>query len=112
MKFKNKKIQVVYDSAILVDEWTDNNSFPYTDKYKEGDEVYEKAKSLYLSVSNPSKEVTTSDDSTPSWWTGDKEDYDPRKHCCARYHKDWCDCIKEVTKKWKKDKQRWKMNKR
>ena len=30
MKFKNKKIQVDYDSAILVDEWTDNNSFPYT----------------------------------------------------------------------------------
>ena len=51
----------------------------------------------------------------PSWWANykkanpkDKDEYNPKVHCCKRFWKDWCDCIKEVTKKWKKDKKMYK----
>ena len=38
----------------------------------------------------------------PDWWAGykernpdDKDEYDPRKHCCAKFWKDWCNCMKK-----------------
>jgi hypothetical protein len=37
----------------------------------------------------------------PFWWANykkanprNKEEYNPRVHCCKRFWKDWCDCMK------------------
>ena len=37
----------------------------------------------------------------PYWWADykkanpkDKDEYNPRFHCCKRFWKDWCDCMK------------------
>lgn len=37
----------------------------------------------------------------PEWWKyykeanpSDKDEYDPQKHCCERFWKDWCNCMK------------------
>lgn len=37
----------------------------------------------------------------PYWWEqykkmnpNNKEEYNPKKHCCSRFWKDWCDCMK------------------
>lgn len=40
----------------------------------------------------------------PDWWenykkynSDDKDEYDP-KHCCARFWKDFCDCVKSYRR--------------
>ena len=37
----------------------------------------------------------------PNWWKlykknnpQDTDEYDPKKHCCSRFWKDWCNCMK------------------
>lgn len=37
----------------------------------------------------------------PEWWIeykksnpNEKEEYNPKKHCCRRWWKDWCDCVR------------------
>tara|TARA_R100000742_G_C4230550_1_gene52225 strand:+ start:295 stop:456 length:162 start_codon:yes stop_codon:yes gene_type:complete len=46
----------------------------------------------------------------PKWWKAykeanpGKEEYDPWKHCCSRFWKDWCNCMKEHRKNIKKKK--------
>jgi hypothetical protein len=50
----------------------------------------------------------------PKWWEDykkenptDKDEYNPSKHCCRRFWKDFCDCIKNPPAP--KDR-RWKNN--
>jgi len=44
----------------------------------------------------------------PEWWTKykednpeDKDEYDPLRHCCKIFWKDFCECVKEHKKKEK-----------
>ena len=37
----------------------------------------------------------------PEWWEqykkanpNDKDEYNPREHCCSRFWKDFCNCMK------------------
>lgn len=36
----------------------------------------------------------------PYWWESyklanpnDKDEYDPKKHCCSKFWKDFCECV-------------------
>lgn len=65
-----------------------------------GDYVYwleskVKENELLHSVSNSNEIII------PKWWheykranPSDKDDYNPKKHCCSRFWKDWCNCMK------------------
>ena len=47
----------------------------------------------------------------PEWWKAykeanpdSKEEYNSWTHCCSRFWKDWCDCMKEHRRSIKKKK--------